>query len=84
MPVISSGQWAGQAPETYRRAGTVDLMYLAGGGIMAHPGGPGAGVAAIRQAWEAATQGIPLEVFGREHIELRQAIEKYGGLKGGS
>ena len=36
-------------------------MYLAGGGIMAHPGGPGAGVAAIRQAWEAAVQGIPLE-----------------------
>jgi ribulose-bisphosphate carboxylase large chain len=79
MPVLSSGQWAGQAPETYRRAGTVDLMYLAGGGIMAHPGGPAAGVRAIRQAWEAAVRNIPLETYAREHPELRQAIEKYGG-----
>jgi ribulose-bisphosphate carboxylase large chain len=79
MPVVSSGQWAGQAPETYRRAGTVDLMYLAGGGIMAHPGGPAAGVTSIRQAWEAAVQGVPLPVYAQEHVELRQAIEKYGG-----
>ena len=43
MPVISSGQWGGQAPETYRRTKSVDLMYLAGGGIVAHPGGPAAG-----------------------------------------
>ena len=78
MPVVSSGQWAGQAPETYRRAGTTDLMYLAGGGIMAHPGGPGAGVTAIRQAWEAAIQEIPLETYAQTHRELREAIEKYG------
>jgi ribulose-bisphosphate carboxylase large chain len=82
MPVVSSGQWAGQAPETYRRAGTVDLMYLAGGGIMAHPGGPAAGVTAIRQAWEAAVQGTPLAAYAQEHVELRQAIEKYGGQGG--
>jgi ribulose-bisphosphate carboxylase large chain len=83
MPVVSSGQWAGQAPETYRRAGTLDLMYLAGGGIMAHPGGPAAGVTSIRQAWEAAVQGVPLADYARDHVELRQAIEKYGGLRGG-
>jgi ribulose-bisphosphate carboxylase large chain len=83
MPVLSSGQWAGQASETYRRAGTVDLMYLAGGGIMAHPGGPAAGVRAIRQAWEAAVQGIPLEVYAGEHPELQQALARYGGLRDG-
>lgn len=83
MPVLSSGQWAGQAPETYRRAGTADLMYLAGGGIMAHPGGPAAGVSSIRQAWEAAAQGVSLEEFAKTHSELRQAIEKYGGRLGG-
>ncbi len=83
MPVVSSGQWAGQAPETYHRAGTMDLMYLAGGGIMAHPGGPAAGVTAIRQAWDAAAQGISLDEFAREHSELRQAIELYSGLRGG-
>ena len=65
MPVVSSGQWGGQAEETYRRTQTLDLMYLAGGGILAHPGGPAAGVAAIRQAWEAAAAGIALEEHAR-------------------
>ena len=41
MPVVSSGQWGGQAPETYRQTQTLDLMYLAGGGILAHPERPG-------------------------------------------
>jgi ribulose-bisphosphate carboxylase large chain len=79
MPVVSSGQWGGQAPETYRRTGTVDLMYLAGGGIMAHPGGPAAGLRGIQQAWEAAVQGIDLATYASEHPELRQTMEKYGG-----
>ena len=80
MPVVSSGQWGGQAPETYRRTGTVDLMYLAGGGIIGHPGGPAAGVAAIRQAWEAASAGVELAEYARDHDELRKSIEFYGGL----
>ena len=80
MPVISSGQWGGQAPETYRRTKSVDLMYLAGGGIVAHPGGPAAGVTAIKQAWDAAKNGIPLEEHAREHPELRAAMEKFGSL----
>ena len=79
MPVVASGQWAGQAPDTYSLAGTTDLMHLAGGGIMAHPGGPGAGVASMRQAWDAAIQGIPLDTYARDHIELREAIAKFGG-----
>jgi ribulose-bisphosphate carboxylase large chain len=78
MPVFSSGQWAGQAPDTYRRLGSADLMYVCGGGIMAHPGGIAAGVASIRQAWEAALAGIPLDEHAREHIELRQALEHFG------
>jgi len=81
MPIVASGQWAGQAPETYRRAGTTDLIHVAGGGIMAHPGGPAAGVASMRQAWEAAVQGIPLETYAQEHPELQQAITKFGGLR---
>jgi ribulose-bisphosphate carboxylase large chain len=80
MPVVSSGQWAGQAEETFRRTETLDVMYLAGGGILAHPGGPAAGVAAIRQAWEAATAGVPLEEHARGHVELRQAIDFFGRL----
>lgn len=78
MPVLSSGQWGGQAPETYRRAGTAELMYLAGGGIMAHPAGPAAGLVAIRQAWEAAVAGIPLAEYARNRPELRAQLEKFG------
>jgi ribulose-bisphosphate carboxylase large chain len=78
MPVFSSGQWAGQASETYRSLGSVDLMYLAGGGIMAHPGGAAAGVASLIQAWQAAVAGVPLAEAARTHAELRQAIEKFG------
>ncbi|GIX07329.1 MAG: ribulose-bisphosphate carboxylase [Candidatus Poribacteria bacterium] len=78
MPVVSSGQWGGQAPETYRQTQTVDLMYLAGGGIMAHPGGPASGVRAIRQAWEAAVGGIPLEEYARTHPELAEALRRFG------
>ena len=78
MPVISSGQTGMQAPDTYRRIQSVDVMYLAGGGMMAHPGGPPAGNIALRQCWEAAVQGIALEEYARDHPELAQSIEKFG------
>lgn len=78
LPVVGSGQWGGQAPETYaRNGGSVDLLYLGGGGIMGHPGGPGAGVRAIRQAWEAAVTGIPLETYAMDHAELAQSIAAF-------
>ncbi|KMO14237.1 ribulose-bisphosphate carboxylase large subunit family protein, partial [Methylobacterium platani] len=60
MPVFSSGQTVRQAPGTFAALGSTDLIVTAGGGIVAHPGGPGEGVAALRQAWEAAVAGIPL------------------------
>lgn len=78
MPVLASAQWAGQAPDTYAALGTVDLMYVCGGGIIAHPGGIAAGVASVRQAWQAAIEGIPLPEYARAHPELKQALEKYG------
>ncbi|MCI0747764.1 MAG: ribulose-bisphosphate carboxylase large subunit family protein [Verrucomicrobia subdivision 3 bacterium] len=81
MPVVSSGQWGGQAPETYRLTQTVDLMYLAGGGIMAHPGGPAAGLRGLKQAWEAAIQGVPLGEYAKTHPELQQTIDKFGKLR---
>lgn len=78
LPVVSSGQWGGQAPETYRRTETVDLLYLAGGGILAHPDGPAAGVEAIRQAWQAALEGRTLEEAAATSPELRQSIRRFG------
>ena len=81
MPVISSGQWGGQAPETYRLTGTTDLMYVAGGGIMAHPMGPAAGLRGLQQAWEAAVKGIDLNTYAETHVELRETIKKFGGSR---
>ena len=79
LPVVCSGQWGGQAPETFRRTGrTQDLLYLCGGGIVSHPGGPAAGVRAVRQAWEAAVADIPLDDYARKHQELAQSIAKFG------
>jgi ribulose-bisphosphate carboxylase large chain len=78
MPVLSSGQWGGQAFETWRRARTADVLYLAGGGIMAHPDGIAGGVAAIRQAWACAEQGMTLAAAAEQHPELRHAVEKFG------
>lgn len=82
LPVAGSGQWGGQAPETYARTGrTVDLLYLCGGGIVSHPDGPGAGVRAVQQAWQAAVDGIPLVKFALSHPELARSIEKFGDGK---
>lgn len=81
MPALSSGQWGGQAPDTYRLTGSTDYIYLAGAGIVAHPGGPAAGVAAIRRAWEAAVEGVPLEEYAGDHPELMQSLEKFGKLR---
>jgi ribulose-bisphosphate carboxylase large chain len=78
MPVFSSGQWAGQAADTYRALRSTDLIFACGGGIAAHPDGIAAGVNSVRQAWEAAIAGVPLEHAAREHSELRRAVEKFG------
>ena len=80
MPVISSGQWGGQAPETYTRTETTDLIYLSGGGILAHPDGAAAGVEAIQQAWEAAVSGKSLEQAVASSPALLRATEKFGPL----
>jgi len=78
MPVFSSGQWAGQAIDTFGALQSTDLIYACGGGIVAHPGGIGAGVRSIRQAWEAAVQGRTLEQAAAENRELREAVEMFG------
>lgn len=75
MPVFSSGQTVRQAPGTFAALGSTDLIVTAGGGIVAHLGGPGEGVAALRQAWEAAVAGIPLDRHARTHPALAQALE---------
>lgn len=78
MPALSSAQWAGSAPDTYSTTGATDVIHLAGGGIIAHPGGTAAGVRSMQQGWEAAMSGTPLDEYARSRPELAAAIEKFG------
>lgn len=78
LPVVSSGQWGGQACETYRRTKTVNLLYMAGGGIMAHPDGPAAGVHSLRKWWEAAVEGLTQEQAAAKYPELQKSVKKFG------
>ncbi|MBC7437050.1 MAG: ribulose-bisphosphate carboxylase large subunit family protein [Bdellovibrionales bacterium] len=80
MPVFSSGQWAGQAPDLYAQLHSTDLMHLAGGGIIGHPGGIAAGVASMRESWEAAVLGVDLESYAQTHPALRAALTHFGSL----
>nr|WP_111300319.1 RuBisCO large subunit C-terminal-like domain-containing protein [Paracoccus saliphilus] len=81
MPVLSSGQWAGTLPKTLDQIGSDDFMFLCGGGIMAHPGGPAAGLTSLRQAHEATRRGLPLR-NPANMPELAQALEAFGALHG--
>ncbi|WP_194096437.1 3-oxo-isoapionate-4-phosphate decarboxylase OiaX [Marivivens aquimaris] len=79
LPVVCSGQWGGQAVDTYRQTGrTLDLMYLGGGGIHGHPMGIAAGVKAIRQAWDAAAADVELADYANDHPELAASLAKWG------
>lgn len=78
MPVFSSGQSAGRAFDTWRVLGSTDLIFACGGGIVAHPGGPAAGVRSVRQAWQAAVDGLTCEQAVEAYPELKQAVEKFG------
>lgn len=82
MPVVSSGQWGGQAADQLAATGTADVLYLAGGGIQGHPGGPTAGVRAVQEAWAAALAGEPLAERAQAVPELAAAIELFGERRG--
>ena len=77
MPVFSSGQSARQAAGTLAALGSTDLIFAAGGGIMAHPGGPAEGVRALREAFEAAMAGVPADHYASTHPALAAASAEW-------
>ena len=77
MPVFSSGQSAAQVHDTYAALGSPDLIYAAGGGIMAHPGGPAEGVTALRDAWDAALAGETAQARAARSPALAAALGKF-------
>lgn len=77
MPVFSSGQTIRQAAGTWEALRSPDLIYTAGGGVVAHPMGVAAGVEALREAWTAAMEGIPLETHAAQNAALHAALDAY-------
>jgi 2,3-diketo-5-methylthiopentyl-1-phosphate enolase len=55
-----------------------DVMLAVGGAIQGHPGGAASGGRAMRQAIDAAVEGVPLAEMAQQHPELQQALELWG------
>ena len=77
LPVFSSGQTVRQAAATLNAAGSPDVLVTAGGGIIAHPDGVTEGVKAMRQAYDAAMQGVDVDVYAKEYHELTAALAAF-------
>lgn len=77
MPAFSSGQWAGTLAPTLDAVPSADLMFMCGGGILAHPLGPAAGVTSVRQAWAAWQQGSTVAEAAATASELRAALDTF-------
>lgn len=74
MPVASGGLHPRLVPALLEIFGK-DVVIQAGGGIHGHKAGTHAGATAMRQAVDAAMQGIRLEEYARAHKELKAALE---------
>jgi len=76
LPVASGGLHPGMVPKLVEIFGD-DTIIQAGGGIHGHPDGTVKGATAMRQAVDAATRGIRLEDYAKDHVELSRALTKW-------
>jgi len=77
LPIASGGLQPGQMEKLIDRMGT-NIVAQFGGGCHGHPSGTVAGARAIRQAVDAKMTGVPLRDYARSHLELNQALTKWG------
>jgi len=77
MAVASGGVYPGIVDKIMKFMGK-DVVLQAGGGIHGHPGGTGRGAIAMRQAVDATLKGISLKDYAKTHLELKEALEKWG------
>lgn len=78
MPAFSSGQWAGTLPQTLEAAQSSDLMFMCGGGILAHPLGSAAGIASLREAYQTLLEGRSLAEGAATRPALAAALDFFG------
>ncbi len=75
MPVASGGLHPGHIPQLIKVFGN-DFIVQAGGGI--HSLQTRIGAIAMRQALDAALEGISLQEYSKTHKELKLALNKFG------
>ncbi|MBD3249003.1 type III ribulose-bisphosphate carboxylase [Candidatus Woesearchaeota archaeon] len=75
--VCSGGLYPGRVPPLIDVMGN-NIIIQAGGGTHGHPQGTYSGAKAMRQAVEASLQGIKLEEYADLHLELKQALDRWG------
>jgi ribulose-bisphosphate carboxylase large chain len=75
--VCSGGLHPGKVQELINYMGK-NIIIQAGGGIHGHPFGTRKGALAMRQAVDAAIEGIDARVYAKNHSELKNALEKWG------
>ena len=54
-----------------------DVVIQAGGGVHGHPKGTVRGAIAMRQAVDATLRKISLKKYAKDHIELKEALDKW-------
>jgi 2,3-diketo-5-methylthiopentyl-1-phosphate enolase len=74
LPCVGGGIHPANTPRIVADVG-LDVMLGVGGAIQGHPGGAVAGGRAMRQAIDAAVEGMPLAEKAREHPELQVALD---------
>jgi 2,3-diketo-5-methylthiopentyl-1-phosphate enolase len=77
FPMPAAGMYPGLIPVLMEEFGN-DMIIPAGGGMLGHPMGYTEGAMAWRQAIDANMKGIKLSEYGKDHKELKAAIEKWG------
>ena len=80
LPIASGGLYPGSIPALIKILGN-EVIINFGGGIHGHPGGSTSGARAALQAVEATQKKISLDVYSRNHPELKKAIEYWGTVK---
>lgn len=78
IPAFSSGQWAGTLPQTVSAVPSGDFLFMCGGGILAHPNGPAAGIRSLHEAWAAISGGSTLENAAAAAPDLAAALAFFG------
>lgn len=74
MGVSSGGLHPRYVPFLIKNLGK-DIVLQFGGGIQGHPKGTLRGAIAARQAVEATINGISLQNYSKNHLELKEALE---------